>query len=121
MAQQAETIKIECANPNCHNLFTPKNAQHGFCSAKCRRAARGTSWRFVREAALIRDKDACQDCQASGCALDVHHLTPLCKGGDNNLANLVSLCKVCHRIRHKSWGKSIKVDTIKYRGILYAI
>src|SRR3954454_1168079 len=110
MAQQAETIEIECANPNCHNLFVPKNAQHGFCSAHCRRAARGTSWRFVREAALIRDQDTCQDCRATECALEVHHITPLCKGGDNSLANLTALCKCCHRIRHKTWRNLTQID-----------
>lgn len=100
------TVQIECAREGCYNSFTPKNAQHGFCSAKCRRAARGSHWRFIREAVLIRDQDTCQDCNSTDCPLDVHHLIPLCKRGTNRLYNLVSLCRCCHRQRHRSWKEN---------------
>jgi 5-methylcytosine-specific restriction endonuclease McrA len=102
MAGTAVT-ELECARDGCTSTFVPKNAQHGFCSPKCRRAARGAGWRFVREAALRRDKDTCQDCAAEDCPLEVHHIIALCKGGSNKLTNLVSLCRGCHKARHKSW------------------
>jgi 5-methylcytosine-specific restriction endonuclease McrA len=95
--------QLECANPRCHNLFTPKSAQHGFCCEKCRRQARGSQWRKFRNAALRRDQWTCQDCTAHDCRLEVHHLHPLCKGGTHKLANLLTLCVKCHRARHRSW------------------
>jgi 5-methylcytosine-specific restriction endonuclease McrA len=95
--------QIECANPRCDNLFTPKCAQHGFCCEKCRRAARGSQWRKFRNAALRRDSFTCQDCQARECRLEVHHCQPLTKGGSNSLHNLLTLCVKCHRLRHRSW------------------
>jgi 5-methylcytosine-specific restriction endonuclease McrA len=104
---QAGPGKVECANVNCHNVFTPKNAQHGFCSQACRRAARRTEWKFICEVALMRDHDTCQDCHDTNCPLEVHHITPLCKGGDNKLTNLTSLCKPCHRLRHRTWKQSV--------------
>src|SRR5687768_17366402 len=103
MASETTTRQLECAYALCNNLFTPKNAQHGFCSAKCRKAARGGQWRKFRNAALRRDMYTCQDCQVTECRLDVHHCQPLSKGGTNHLYNLLSLCVECHRLRHRSW------------------
>jgi 5-methylcytosine-specific restriction endonuclease McrA len=97
------TKQIECRNPQCSNMFTPKNAQHGFCSPACRKAARGAQWTMIRKAALRRDAHTCQDCSKTDCRLEVHHLVPLCKGGDNRLTNLKTLCVPCHRRRHRTW------------------
>ena len=102
--QTATTTKqIECRNSGCDNMFTPKNAQHGFCSEQCRRAARGAQWGKIRKAALRRDGYTCQDCTAKDCRLEVHHCIPLCMGGDNRLYNLLTLCSGCHKLRHRSW------------------
>ena len=123
MAEQTLAGNIECARDGCDNIFRPKNAQHGFCSPKCRRAARGSGWRFVREAALIRDEDTCQDCAATECSLEVHHLVALCRGGDNKLTNLVSLCRECHRARHRSWKivEAIKGAEDQVKGLVDAL
>ena len=95
--------QVKCANPRCGNLFTPRSIAHGFCCAACRKAAR-SGWKWLRSAALERDNEECQDCHVTGCTLDVHHIEPLAKGGENRLNNLVSLCKGCHKKRHKSWA-----------------
>lgn len=106
----APTGQIECRNRSCTNVFAPKNAQHGFCSETCRRAARGSQWRQVRKAALRRDSHTCQDCKAAECRLEVHHLVPLCKGGDNKLYNLLTLCVICHRSRHRTWKQALRKE-----------
>jgi 5-methylcytosine-specific restriction endonuclease McrA len=96
---------VTCSNPNCNNTFTPRSFIHSFCSARCRRAARGAQWGWVRRAALRRDSYTCQDCGASGdVRLECHHVVPVCMGGDSELANLRTLCVKCHRRIHASWG-----------------
>ncbi|HKP51501.1 MAG TPA: HNH endonuclease [Chloroflexia bacterium] len=112
MATPTKTVVITCAKEGCTNTFVPKNAQHGFCSTRCRRSARGAGWRFVREAALLRDNDTCQDCHETDCKLEVHHRVPLCKGGDNRLYNLTTLCKSCHRSKHRTWKLSISWEVL---------
>ncbi len=93
----------KCVRPECNNYFTPKSHVHAFCSDKCRRAARGRSWSKIRAKALWRDSYTCQECQEKDCRLEVHHKKALCKGGDNSLLNLITLCVKCHRAEHKSW------------------
>lgn len=39
-------------------------------------------------------------CQPSKSQRNVHHVTPLSKGGNNNLSNLVGLCIDCHALMH---------------------
>ena len=53
-------------------------------------------WQKVRLAALARDHHRCVRCGAGG-RLEVDHITPLNRGGQAyDLANLVSLCSLCH-------------------------
>ena len=33
--------------------------------------------------------------------LEVHHIVPVAKGGGDEPENLVTLCKECHKKRHK--------------------
>lgn len=42
-----------------------------------------------------RDKNKCQLCY-SVFSLEVHHIQPRSKGGDNYFENLITLCKTCH-------------------------
>ena len=100
---QAQAQVIECRNPQCSNTFVPKCAQHGFCSAECRKATRGAEWTWIRKQALRRDEYTCQECQEKDCRLEVHHLLALCLGGTNHLYNLLTLCPGCHKQRHRTW------------------
>lgn len=56
----------------------------------------------IRRLVLTRDRHRCQ---AQGCNhtkfLEVHHVIPRAKGGNNNPENLVTLCSACHRLRHE--------------------
>ncbi|MBC8368257.1 HNH endonuclease [bacterium] len=58
-----------------------------------------------RRAVLIRDGHRCH---ARGCRsthfLEVHHLRPRSRGGDNREENLITLCSSCHRHLHEQDG-----------------
>ena len=51
--------------------------------------------RRKREGSVLRDKR----CAFCGCVenLELHHMIPICMGGDNSDLNLVYLCKKCHK------------------------
>jgi group II intron reverse transcriptase/maturase len=56
----------------------------------------------VRLLALQRDNYTCQHCQNTNPGLQVHHLIPKQQKGQDQLDNLITLCKHCHRQIHKS-------------------
>src|SRR4051812_41163635 len=94
-----------CANPNCTSSFAPKSHIHAFCSKHCAKAARGSDYRRARDEALWRDGFACTQCGAES-PLECHHRTPLCRGGDHTLGNLQTLCRPCHKEKHRNWRKN---------------
>ena len=51
-------------------------------------------WRRIRASILARDGGACVYCH--GLATEVHHLTPVRRGGTDAPDNLVSVCHDCH-------------------------
>ena len=63
-----------------------------------------TSWWDIRKEVVQRDGGKCQAMAGwSKCgkpAVEVHHITPLSRGGLTTKANLISLCKDCHDARH---------------------
>lgn len=108
----------------CGMPFHPKWKNSRFCSRKCWGAWKSQNWvgenspiwrggRFPygldwyqqRREARKRDNYTCQQCgiteQELGQHLDVHHIKSVRKFKDsceaNDLANLVSLCRSCHR------------------------
>ncbi len=49
---------------------------------------------------LARDKYTCMKCKIENKTarkLEVHHITPLTFGGNNDKRNLITLCRVCHK------------------------
>ena len=65
------------------------------------------AWRRLRRRVLTRDRHQCQDCKRQGLQrLNVHHVLPLSKGGDDDLDNLAVLCPDCHLTRHASVEKN---------------
>lgn len=42
-----------------------------------------------------RDYFLCQKC-GSPHSIEVHHIIPVCLGGDNSMKNLIALCEYCH-------------------------
>jgi 5-methylcytosine-specific restriction endonuclease McrA len=54
-------------------------------------------WKKLRRIALARDGHRCTSCGTNGGRLEVHHITPLDRGGQPfDLANLATLCPLCH-------------------------
>lgn len=60
---------------------------------------------------LERDGGFCVDCGVYGAFLVVHHIDESRKNGwrsmNNDLSNLISLCKPCHAARHKQTLKFV--------------
>lgn len=96
------------------------NKRRRYCSDDCKREFQNaTVWNRGRDAyslrMLYRDKFTCQDCgtfhamiNEYGMAvpiddgqLEVHHIVPVAQGGGDEPENLVTLCKDCHKRRHR--------------------
>ncbi len=64
--------------------------------------------RTQNKRARIRDKQQCQICgdilSVAYGRLEVHHIVHCCKGGSDELENLVTLCDLCHAITHDHMG-----------------
>ena len=58
-------------------------------------------WELARCAVLKRDQDRCADCGDSTEEkhLEVHHITNI-RRGKENMEDLLTLCKDCHKERH---------------------
>ena len=78
-----------------------------------------TAWLACREAVMSRDGKLCVDCLKKGLytpAQEVHHIIPLTPQNitDASIAlgmdNLVSLCRECHKARHKPQEERYSVD-----------
>lgn len=64
-------------------------------------------WKPLAHAIRVEDRH-CMACGTRSEKLDVHHIIPLQHGGSNEPANLVSLCRSCHREQH------VKIDGKAY-------
>ncbi|HLD98467.1 MAG TPA: HNH endonuclease [Candidatus Nanoarchaeia archaeon] len=61
----------------------------------------------VRDQVLIRDLNLCRCCGFRGS--QVHHITPIIYGGEDNVTNMVTLCDTCHH-----HAPNTKEEFIKY-------
>lgn len=74
------------------------------------RRVSNTGWKKQRMRTLVRDNFSCQ---VEGCKvnrlslLTVHHITPRCKGGLDNLSNLLTVCREHHGQLHS--GETIQL------------
>lgn len=58
-------------------------------------------WSTRRAYIAFRDRYTCKICGNQGeLGFHVHHIIPLSKGGNNNLKNLIYLCRYCHKQQH---------------------
>lgn len=96
--------------PVCGASF-PRNHNQKYCSPQCSRIGkrRGTFPLFDlrRRRNGITDKQKqlilerykqCPCCGWSAGRLQIHHILPVCKGGDNSIGNLIALCPNCHQL-----------------------
>jgi 5-methylcytosine-specific restriction endonuclease McrA len=102
--QHIRRVEKRCAN--CGGEFTTSYKYQGFCSPKCRADARalgiGLMVQFTKEYFCEKYFFTCQKCGKMGDSDDfqVHHVTPLCLGGENTEDNLTLLCTKCHQNEH---------------------
>ena len=90
------------------NLMTPdllKKIQSYLAENKNYRPYQLKEWKILRNAALKRDNNECQDCKSAGKfshAKEVHHIEDKRVRPDLflDLGNLLCLCKDCHNKRH---------------------
>ena len=62
----------------------------------------GHQWRKIRKRALDRDSHLCQSCIKDNRytpATDVDHIVNKAHGGTDELSNLQSLCRQCHKAK----------------------
>jgi predicted HNH restriction endonuclease len=54
-----------------------------------------------RQIVLVLDNNECRECGSKE-KLHVHHIKERCKGGTNDINNLITLCNNCHKEKHKN-------------------
>lgn len=104
------------------------NRRRRYCSNDCRQAfERITVWNRGRDSyslrILYRDNFTCQDCGEFlafqnehgmrvpiDVGLEVHHIIPVSEGGGDEPSNLVTLCKSCHKKRHRKEVQDVEVE-----------
>lgn len=97
-----------CKSPGCGELVT----EPGMCAKHKKpsgwsRAAKdpkryGYGWTKIRSVAMRRDGGLCQMCLKADrvtMASEVDHITPVEHGGTDDLENLQSLCRDCHKMK----------------------
>lgn len=63
----------------------------------------GREWKRIRDAYIKRFPN-CEVCQAHMKivpATEIHHITPLSRGGTHDRVNLLALCHECHQKIHE--------------------
>jgi 5-methylcytosine-specific restriction protein A len=61
--------------------------------------SRGHEWTKLRRVVLERDKFTCQHCHRVGGNLECDHKVNEAQGGTNELSNLQTLCRECHKVK----------------------
>jgi 5-methylcytosine-specific restriction endonuclease McrA len=92
------------------------------------RAAKRGAWLVLREVVQRRDHYRCQECfrERPAVQLQVHHKVEKRQGGNDDLANLVTLCTECHALKHPwilkyGYNSAKKIDKIIARKQLKAM
>jgi 5-methylcytosine-specific restriction endonuclease McrA len=53
-------------------------------------------WKLIRKRVLERDGRTCNHCGQSEGKMEVDHILPRHRGGDDSMGNLQTLCQRCH-------------------------
>ena len=66
----------------------------------------GRPWRRLRNLVLVRDGYTCQACGTiSVTDMEVDHITPVSRGGTDDMTNLRALCRRCHATKTAREGR----------------
>ena len=52
-----------------------------------------------RNKLISKNGNKCACCDYPG-YIEIHHINPVCEGGDSNMDNLIMLCEKCHATVH---------------------
>jgi 5-methylcytosine-specific restriction endonuclease McrA len=89
----------------CNKKFTTNNKLRIYCSDECVYKYRNSleiTKPLIREYFLERANFKCEKCGAeNNHNLEIHHTLPIYKGGNNNIDNLIVLCRNCHKEIHR--------------------
>lgn len=95
-----------CICVQCNEKFQSKNPKAKYCSKKCKarhyRSLMSTEQNGTRKLQSIMLTFPCENCGWHEGPRDVHHITPVCEGGKNEVLNLITLCPNCHRLAHRN-------------------
>jgi 5-methylcytosine-specific restriction endonuclease McrA len=81
---------VKCFNKKTSNKLTSKQV---------RTLDYGDNWSEISETCLRLANRICASC--GGRANRAHHIIPRSKGGSNAQSNLMALCDVCHKKKHR--------------------
>jgi 5-methylcytosine-specific restriction endonuclease McrA len=73
----------------------------------------GRPWRRLRAQIIARDGGQCVRCGSQVSHLEVHHMDG--RPSNNDPANLVTLCRSCHRFVQKGGRLSLRADSADTR------
>lgn len=59
----------------------------------------GNVWEKIRTEVFSRDNHTCQYCGAKNVEIHCDHIIPICKGGGNDMDNLITACEPCNRLK----------------------
>lgn len=97
---------VNCTCIMCNKVFQSKSPKAKCCSSTCKskhyRQLISTEKFGTRKLQSILLSYPCENCHWQDGPRDVHHILPVCKGGKNELYNLITLCPNCHRLAHRN-------------------
>ena len=88
-----------------------------FCSLSCAAKSRNKNKLLkhgTRKLQAILLTLPCANCGWNIGPRDVHHILPVCKGGKNEMDNLITLCPNCHRLSHRNLLSEDKLKELVY-------
>jgi len=68
--------------------------------AKIKKFTYPKNWKELCKEKKKECGNKCQRCESQN-VLEVHHIIPLSRGGNNSNLNLIVLCHACHTARHR--------------------
>lgn len=107
-----------CKCSICGKEFLSINPKAKYCSNKCKckhyRQLIATEQNGTKKLQSILLTLPCANCEWNIGPRDVHHILPVCKGGKNEMNNLITLCPNCHRLAHRNLLSEDKLKELVY-------
>lgn len=104
--QRRKAIIYNLTCHGCNQPFQAKYKEAKYCSQKCKlvvyRRLQKSEQASIATFQRIIGHLPCEICGWNECKGDLHHITPVSKGGKTTLENLISLCPNHHRMAHKN-------------------